>query len=405
MSLHVDVIPNRNSAPAILLRRAEREGKRIRRTTLANLSKAPPELVDDIRALLRGGRVVDSPEQAFQIRRALPHGHVAAVVGLSRQIGLERTLHAKRSRERDLACAAILARVLQPGSELVIARHLSPATASSSLGRLFGLGPVDADELLTALKWLTQREGRIEKSLARRHGPARTILLCDISPSDFEEPEGPQAAVGPNRNGRGDVQQLVLGLLCAADGCPVAADVFPGSTGEAGTVAEQVSKLRDRFGLESTTIGGGCKEPATAPSHENPEPAGAASGRVSETRGPDFPGERVRADMLLRMLAYYVEWHLRQRLAPLLVASDGSGPPRDSPTEAGTEGKAGGGLPTHSFRTLLADLGTLTLNEATLPSAPDRPFTLFAKPTPLQRKAFDLLAVDPAEMAAGAPAE
>ena len=180
MSYHVDVIPNRSSPPAILFRQAKREGKRIRRTTLANLSKLPPEIVDGIRALLKGGQVYRPLGESLSIRRALPHGHVAALLGLARQLGLQRILHRKRSRHRDLALAAIVARVLQPLSKLATARALSPPTATSSLGPLLGLGPVRGNEMLAMLDWLLGRQVWIEKSLARRHLEGRTLLLYDV---------------------------------------------------------------------------------------------------------------------------------------------------------------------------------------------------------------------------------
>ena len=186
MSYHVDVIPNRNSPPAILFRHAKREGKRIRRTTLANLSKLPPEIVDGIRALLKGGQVVHPLDDSLSIRRALPHGHVAALLGLGRQLGLPRLLHRKRSRHRDLALAAIVARVLDPASKLATARNLSPQTATTSLGPLLGLGPVHGNEMLAMLDWLVRRQVWIEKSLARRHLEGRTLLLYDISSSYLE---------------------------------------------------------------------------------------------------------------------------------------------------------------------------------------------------------------------------
>ena len=171
--------PQPQQPPAILFRQAKREGKRIRRTTLANLSKLPPEIVDGIRALLKGGQVYRPLDDALSIRRALPHGHVAALLGLGRQLGLERLLHRKRSRNRDLALAlaAIVARVLQPASKLATARGLSPQTATSSLGPLLGLGPVRGNEMLAMLHWLLRRQVWIEKSLARRHLEGRTLLF------------------------------------------------------------------------------------------------------------------------------------------------------------------------------------------------------------------------------------
>ena len=229
MSYHVDVIPNRNSPPAILFRQAQRDGKRIRRTTLANLSKLPPQIVDGIRAMLRGGQIYRPGEEAFCIRRSLPHGHVAAVIGVWRQLGLERLLQRTRSRRRDLALAAIVARVLQPGSKLATARGLSPQSATSSLGALLGLGPVRGNEMLDMLDWLLGRPAWIEKSLARRHLEGATLLLYDVSSSYLEGRCSPLAAFGHNRDGKQGKQQIVFGLLCAADGiAEIRSPDFPG---------------------------------------------------------------------------------------------------------------------------------------------------------------------------------
>ena len=147
MAPGVDVIPNRSSRPAILLREAWREGTRIRRRTVANLSRMPPELVDAVRAALKGGIVLPSLDDAAAIRRSLPHGHVAAVLGTLRSLGMVRILGREPSRMRSLAAAAIAARLIDPGSKLACARSLSRETASSSLGRMFGLGPVEGNEV------------------------------------------------------------------------------------------------------------------------------------------------------------------------------------------------------------------------------------------------------------------
>ena len=274
MSFHVDVIPNRNSPPAILFRQAWREGKRIRRVTLANLSKLPPEIVDGIRAMLRGGLVVSSPSKAFSLRRSLPHGHVAAVLGLCRQLGLERLLHRHPSRFRELAIAAIAARLLEPASKLATARSLSAATAASSLAPLLGLGSVHGNELLAMLDWLLARQKWIEKSLARRHLQGATLLLYDVSSTYLEGRCCPLAACGHSRDGKPSKQQLVFGLLCAADGCPVAVEVFAGNTGDPRTVASQVAKVRKRFGLESVALVGERGMLTTARLREDLEPAG-----------------------------------------------------------------------------------------------------------------------------------
>ena len=256
MSFHVDVIPNRNSPPAILFRKAWREGKRIRRVTLANLSKLPPHIVDGIRAMLRGGLIVHSPVKTFRLLRALPHGHVAAVLGLCRQLGFERLLHRHPSRQRSLALAAIVSRLLEPASKLAAARTLSPDSATSSLGPLLGLGPVHGNELPNMLDWLLARQKWIEKSLARRHLKGATLILYDVASSCLEGRRCPLAAFGYSRDGKRGTQQLVIGLLCAADGCPVAIEVFAGSTADPTTLAPQVTRIRRRFGLESVALAG-----------------------------------------------------------------------------------------------------------------------------------------------------
>ena len=537
MSYHVDVIPNRNSPPAILFRHAKREGKRIRRTTLANLSKLPPEIVNGIRALPKGGQVYRPLDDALAIRRALPHGHVAA---------------------------------------------------------LLGLGPVRGNEMLAMLDWLLSRQVWIEKSLARRHLEGRTLLLYDVSSSYLEGRCCSLAAFGHNRDGKKGKRQIVFGLLCAGDGCPLSVEVFPGNTGDPSTVAAQVKKIQGRFGIESIALVGDRGMVTTARLREDLSPAGLAwistlrtdairklmrspkSGgkgeepaplrpgelvpdEIAEILSPDFPGERllvclnprlrrerarkreellsateeiletiasavcspnarlrgraainrrvsrdvsrkkvdkhflievtdedirwsrrqekidaeaqldgiyiirtslevsdigaaeaveaveaykslsqverafrslqtaqlalrpvfvysedhVRGHVFLCLLAYYLQWHLRQRLAPLLFEEEdrsGARALRKSPVEKAqaserTKAKAGrkrtaDGLPVHSLRTLLADLGTLTLNQVTLPDAPEHPFPMFAKPTPLQAKVFELLGVNPTRFVA-----
>ena len=591
VSFHIETIPNRNSPPAILLRQAWREGQRIRRKTLANLTALPPEVVDGLRALLKGGVVFESLADAVAIRRALPHGHVAAVLGTAARLGLPRRLHRHASRERDLALAAVVARVLEPASKLATARQLSPDTASSSLGTVLGLGEVKGNEMLAMLDWLCRRQRWIERGLARRH-LGHTLVLYDVTSSYLEGRSCPLAAFGHNRDGKKGRPQIVFGLLCAADGCPVAVEVFSGNTADPRTVGAQVAKLRERFELEQVALVGDRGMLTTARIRADLEPAGLdwisalktghlrqllkpsaeqpaalqlqdlSPDQVVEVRSPDFPGERllvclnprlreerrrrrealleateglleqlaaavrsgrlrgrdainrrlgrelnrkkmekhfevtvgtrslgwtrrqekidaeaaldgiyavrtsldaaalgteqavaaykslsqveaafrsmktaqlkvrpiylsreprVRAHVFLCMLAYYVEWHLRQALAPMLFEDDdraGARARRNSPVEpARPSGRAqakaaskrtGDGLPVHSFRTLLQDLATLTYNEVTLPreggpaarnkespAAGRSPaFPLLSTPTPVQDKALGLLEID-----------
>ena len=581
MSLYVERIPNRNSPPAILLRESQRIDGKVRRRTLANLSKLPPELVASIRLVLKGGRVFNTPELAFAIRRALPHGHVHAIVNLCRQLGLARILARKKSRERDLALAAIVARLIDPASKLATARQLSPETASSSLGAVLELGAVTGNEMLAMLDWLHRRQTWIERSLANRHLRGKTLILYDVSSSFVEGACCELAAFGHNRDGKKGKKQITFGLLCAPDGCPVAVEVFAGNTSDPATVASQVQSIQTRFAIDKVALVGDRGMLTTARIRDDPIPAGLdwilalktadirtllqggkdgtaaplcpealVADAVAEITGPEFPGERlmvclnprlrgqrarkredllkateealskiahtaartkpgpknrdainralgaragrwkmrkhfdievrddamtwsrnqdridaearldgiyiirtslsreaigiaqaveaykslaqverafrsikttrlkirpvyvyntarVRAHVFLCMLAWYVEWHLRHRLAPLLFEDhdrDAARRQRTSPVAKANvsdaaKDKAGrkrtqDDLPVHSLHTLLADLATLTLNEVTTAAQPDHPFTLVARPTALQTAAFELLGAD-----------
>jgi hypothetical protein len=189
-----------------------------------------------LRTLLKGGRVVAPETDAVVIRRSLPHGHVAAILGTLRKIGLDRILAAKASRRRDLVVAMICARLIAPMSKLATAKALDPETAGSSLGAVLGLGAVDEDELYAALDWLVERQPTIEKALAKRHLAERTLVLYDVTSSYVEGRCCPLAGFGYNRDGKTGKMQIVYGLVCAADGCPVAVEVFEGKTGDPATL-------------------------------------------------------------------------------------------------------------------------------------------------------------------------
>ncbi len=588
MSFHLESIPNQANKPAILLREAWREGKRIRKKTLANLSRFPPEVVDGFRIVLQGGLAVQDPSDLLRVERSWAHGHVAAVLGTCRQLGLERLLHRRRSRQRDLALAAVVARVLAPDSKLATARRLSPATTHSSLGALLALGPVSGNELLAMLDWLLARQRWIETSLANRHLQDATLILYDVSSSYLEGRLCPLAAFGYNRDGKRGKQQIVFGLLCSADGCPLAVEVFPGNTADSTTVGPQVERIRTRFGIARIALVGDRGMRTTARIREDLSPAGLdwisalknqhlrallkrpkpAPGQdpaavqaplrpgelvpdqVAEIRSPDFPGERllvclnprlrverarkreellratehslegiaaqvrrgreplrgrdainrrlgrelnrkkvgkhfeiavtdeqlrwsrqqeriaaeaqldgiyivrtslaaedlgaeaavaaykslagverafrtskdhlrvrplhvysedhVRGHVFLCMLAYYVQWHMRRRLAPLLFQDEdpaAAQAQRDTPVEPAQVSERAKrkadtkttpeGFPVHSFPTLLADLANLVLNRVRLPTQEKTAITIATEPTKLQRRAFDLLGVDP----------
>ena len=581
MSIRIDEVPNQYGTKAVLLRRTWCEGKRVRHKAVANLSGLDPAVVDGFRAVLRGGIVLDDPRKAFEIRRALPHGHVAAVLGTMRRLGFRRILGRRKERSRDLALAAVAARIVDPASKLATARALDPETASTSLGSLLKLGPVTGNEMLDMLDWLLERQPWIERSLANRHlKGGNTLILYDVSSSYLEGRKCPLAAFGHNRDGKRGKRQITYGLLCAADGCPVAVEVFAGNASDPSTVAGQVDKVRKRFGIERVAMVGDRGMLTTARIREVLEPAGLdwisalktadirkllkAAGpdapaplepealvpdAVAEITGPDFPGERlavclnprlreerrrkredllkateealeaiaasvrsgrlkgratidrrvgrdanrrkvgkhfeiavtddgiswgrledriaeearldgvyvirtslesaslgaeeaveaykslagveraflamktsrlkirpvhvysedhVRAHVFLCMLACHVEWHMRRDLAPILFEDDdreGARAQRSSPVEKAEVSESAkakadtkrtpDGLPVHSMTTLLADLGTLTLNHASLPGRPDSRFLLASEPTELQARAFELLGMDP----------
>ena len=575
--MYIEAVPNRSSPPAILLRESYREAGKVKKRTLLNLTDWPTQLVEGLRTLLKGGTVLPPGQQALTIRRALPHGHVAAVLGMLRRLGLDRLLGPTGHRCRDLVVAMIVARLLAPASKLATARALSPDTAAHSLGTVLGLGAVDEDELYTALDWLHARQPAIEAALAKRHLQDGTLVLYDVSSSYLEGRCCELAQLGHNRDGRKGKLQIVYGLLCAPDGCPIAIEVFAGGTGDPRTLAAQITKLKQRFRLAHLVLVGdrglitqaritadlqpagldwitALRAPAlralveggalqlslfdqrdlaaiTAPAFpgerlivcKNPDLAverrrkredllqateralaaiqaavarprralrGAAAialkvgavldrfhmakhftltitdDRFSFARKAEaiaaeaaldgfyvvrtslpaealsdagtvaaykslarverafrslktidlqirplhhWLGTRVRAHVFLCMLAYHVEWHLRAKLAPLLYDEEDPAAAaaerasivakaQRSPaaTAKQTRGITADGLPVHSFQSLLADLATLTRNEAVTALAPDHVLTLYARPTPIQQQAFALLGIDPA---------
>jgi hypothetical protein len=570
--MYIEAVPNRGSPPAILLRESYRDGNRVRKRTLLNLTDWPGDLVAGLRTLLKGGTVIPAGQQALIVTRSLPHGHVAAVLGTLRKIGLDRLLGPEGHRCRALVLALIVSRILAPTSKLATARALDPATAASSLGAVLGLGPVDEEELYTALDWLLARQPAIETALAKRHLRGGTLVLYDVSSSYLEGRCCALARFGYNRDGKKGKLQIVYGLLCAPDGCPVAIEVFDGDTADPATLAGQIAKLEQRFGLAHVVLVGDRGMITQARIDEDLEPAGldwisalrapairalVAAGSLqlslfderdmAAITAPEFPGERlivcrnpdlagerrrkreallaaterdlaaiaaavarkrrplrgaaaiglkvgvvldrhkmakhfaltitddsfrftrrtreiaaeaaldglyvvrtslpaealddvgtvraykslavverafrclktvdlqirpiyhwladrVRSHVFVCMLAYHVEWHMRVRLAPMLyddadqAATEAvrtsivaKAPRSPAALAKQTTGRTADGLPVHSFHSLLADLATLTLNTMVTALAPEYPFTLTARPTPLQQKAFDLL--------------
>src|ERR1700749_4810010 len=254
--MYVAVIPNRGSPPAILLRESYREAGKTRNRTLANLSRWPAERIEQLRAVLRGDQLLPAAE-AGKIVRPLPHGHVLAALGTARRIALEGVLPRRApQRRRDLALALIVARLLDPAAKLATAGMLDPATACHSLGEMLELGKVTAKEIYAALDWLGREQPFIEATLARRHLKNGALLLYDVTSTYLEGRCCELARHGYSRDHRGDRPQIVIGLMCAADGCPVAVEVFEGNTADPLTLSVQIDKLKQRFQLQRVVMVG-----------------------------------------------------------------------------------------------------------------------------------------------------
>ncbi len=253
--MYVATVPNRSSPPAFLLRESYREGKKVKTRTLANITDWPRAQVEGLRRVLRGDTVV-SPDDAFEIKRSLPHGHVAAVLGTLRRVGLDGLIEPQPSRERALSIAMIAGRVINPGSKLATARGLGAETASTSLGETLDLVTADEEELYGAMDWLLKRQERIEDALAKRHLSQGSLVLYDVSSTYFEGRCCPLAKLGHNRDGKKGKLQIVFGLLTTLEGCPCAVEVFPGNTGDPKTLAPQIQKIRKRFALERVILVG-----------------------------------------------------------------------------------------------------------------------------------------------------
>jgi hypothetical protein len=573
--MYIERVPNRNSPPAILLRESFREGNTVRKRTLANLSKWPPELVEGFQTLLRGGTAIEQLHDAFDIVRSRPHGHVAAVLGTLRHLGLERILDSNPSLQRHLVVAMIVARLLDPPSKLATARGLNAETLAHTLGEELGLQAATADDLYNAMDWLLERQGHLEQQLAARHLVDGSLVLCDVTSTYFEGRACPLAHLGYSRDDKRGTLQIVFGLLCNREGCPVAVEVFDGHTADPMTVAPQIDKLRQRFGVSRVVLVG-ARGLLTEARIRDELPPGAGLDWITALRSsaiqqlvstgtvqlalvdqrdlaqitsPDYPGERlvvcknpllaaerarkredllqatereldkivtatqrpkrrlqgqdqmglrvgrvlqrfkvaqhfvvtmtddgltyrrdvdriaqeaaldgvyvmrtsvaetdlapeetvraykalsgverafrsyktmdlrvrpiyhyladrVRAHVLLCMLAYYVEWHMRPALAPLLFDDDDKAaaeaqrasvvaPAQPSATarRKASRQRTDAGEPVHSLQTLLADLATIVKNRIEPKIAGAQPFDQVTRPTPLQQKVLDLLRV------------
>jgi len=575
--VYIETIPNRTSPPAILLREGYRENGKVVKRTLANLSHWDAQLVEHFRVLLKGGVAVESASSVVSIERALPHGHVAAVLGAARGSGSSLWFGSAPKELQPLLQAMLVSRVLEPASKLATQRMLHDDTATSSLGRVLGVGQSSVDDLYRALDWLHEAQPAIERRLARQHLVGSTLVLYDLTSTWLTGRCCTLAARGHSRDGKRDDPQIVFGLVCTAQGCPIAVEVFKGNTADPATVAAQAARLKERFGIERIAWVGERGMLTSARIEQVLKPQGMdwvsslrapQIAQLAQEHGPlqpslfdernlvemtseHFPGERlvvcrnpalaeerarkrlellaateldlakiaaatqrarkplrkqdaialrvgrvieryrvakhleltitdtslswrrrdeaikaeaaldglyvirtslaaaqldanaavaaykslahverafrsmktvdlnvrpvfhyseprVRAHVFLCMLAYYVEWHMRARLKPMLFDDEHleeASASRVSPVAKAVRSEqaktkdasklAEDGLPLHSLRTLLKDLATLTYNIARTGANPHAEIVITSRPTPIQSKAFELLALSP----------
>jgi hypothetical protein len=247
-AMHVDTIRRQHGDrvyESFLVRRSVREGKRVRKETVANISGLPPEAIEAVRRVLQGEALLTAAE-AFRIERSLPHGHVAAVLGTLRRLGLERILGRERSRERELAVALVCQRLLRPGSKLSATRQFGLTT----LGEELQVEGASEAELLSAMDWLLARQARVEAALARRELEPGGFVLYDLSSSYLEGSKCPLGAFGYSRDGKRGKLQITYGLTCSARGRPLAIEVFGGEIHDDQTLPEAAERLKTRFGIE-----------------------------------------------------------------------------------------------------------------------------------------------------------
>src|SRR6516164_5451972 len=249
--MYIDVVPNRNSPPAVLLREAWRKGKKTCKRTLANLSDWPKEKIETFRRLLRDEPLV-SPLDLFATQKTLPHGHVQAVREMIAKLELDRLISAQHCRERDLVVAMIVQRLIAPCSKLATTRRWHTTTLADELG----VAEATENDLYEAMDWLLERQERIEKKLAARHLSEGGLVLYDVSSSFYEGRTCPLAQFGHDRDGKNGLPIIVYGVMTNGEGCPVAVSVYAGNTGDPSTVADQIKRLREKFGLQRVVMVG-----------------------------------------------------------------------------------------------------------------------------------------------------
>ncbi|TVQ44852.1 MAG: IS1634 family transposase [Gloeocapsa sp. DLM2.Bin57] len=249
--MYIERVPNRNSPPAILLRESYREGDKICKRTIANLSQLPDDVIDNLKAALKGGKIIDNIESVLKVKRSLPHGHIAAILGTIKKIGLEPIIESENNKRNAIIKSLITARIIDPKSKLATSRGLRRETANSSLGKILNLEKVTEDDLYEALDWLGDSQEAIEEKLAAKELREGSLVLYDLTSTYLEGEACNLGKYGYSRDKKRGYTQIVFGLICNSQGCPVAVEVFPGNTNDASTVKKQIEKVRDRFRLSS----------------------------------------------------------------------------------------------------------------------------------------------------------
>jgi transposase len=313
--MYIESVPNRNSPPAILLREGWREGKKTHKRTLANLSDWPKQKIETLRKLLRD-EVLVSPEDLFETERTLPHGHVEAVLGTIRKLGLDTIISATRCRERDLVVAMIAERLIHACSKLATTRIWHTTTLAEELS----VEDATEDDLYDSMDWLLARKELIEKKLAARHLLEGAMALYDVSSSYYEGRKCPLAKYGHSRDGKKGLPIIVYGVIADSDGRPIAVSVYPGNTGDPKTVSTQTEKLQQKFGLSRIVLVGDrgmLTQPQISQLQKHPAIGWITALRngsirklveqgalqrslfdeknLAEIASPDFPGERLVA--------------------------------------------------------------------------------------------------------------
>lgn len=249
--MHIHIVPNRGSPPTVLLRESYREGAKVRKRTLANLSSLSAAQIEAIRAVL-AGQAVQPSARSLEITSSRAHGHVQAVTLAMQSLGFASLLGAKLSRERELVLAMVAARIVAPHTKLATTRWWHTTTLASD----FGVAEANEDDLYAAMDWLLARQDAIQKKLAARHLSDGGLVLYDLSSSYFEGTTCPLAKLGHNRDGRKGLLQVNYGLLTDARGCPVAISVHEGNVADSTTFLPEVQRLRESFGLEHLVMVG-----------------------------------------------------------------------------------------------------------------------------------------------------